>query len=154
MSEIVEETGTDVVLSAAGLSNELTNLSKGSLGMYSSVKATDFVSRVKVLNAMTNSVSLGENLNKEIDLVDIIIQSVTMTNEQTGEIQDQPRVTLIAKDGTAFHAISPVIYKDVKNLIVILGEPHKWPAPVKVIAESSKARVGKFFTLKVVLPTK
>lgn len=143
----IVESGTAPV---AGLGAELSNLASGRVAGYSSNKATDFGSRVGIVNAMTNAVPVADNLDKTINLKDVVIQSVTLVNERTGEYQEVPRITLIDANGTAYSATSDVIYKDLKNFFAILGEPNAWPAPLPVKVTKEKAKVGNLFRLSIV----
>lgn len=155
MSEqIIEPTAVatidnSAVTPIAGLAGELVNLSKGTIVGYSSNKATDFGSRVAIVNALTNATPVADNLDKVIQLRDVVIQSVNLVNERTGELQEVPRITLIDADGKSFHATSDVIYKDLKNFFAILGEPNAWPAPLPVKVTKEKAKQGNFFTLSI-----
>jgi hypothetical protein len=141
------------VAAVPGLGSELANLAKGSIAGYSSNKATDFASRVGIVNAMTNAVPVADNLGKTINLKDVVIQSVSLVNERTGELQEVPRITLIDADGTAYSATSDVIFKDLKNFFAILGEPNNWPAPLPVTVTKEKAKVGQLFRLSIVTPS-
>ena len=133
----------------AGLSNELANLGAGRLSVYSSITGTDFKSRVAVIKALTNATPIADNIGKTFLLQNVVIQNITMTNERTGELQEVPRITFIDSDGSAFHAISDVLYKDLKNVFAILGQPSQWPAPLLVKVEKIQGKAGKFFTLTV-----
>ena len=138
----------------AGLGSELANLTSGRVAGYSSIQGTDFTSRVAVVSAMNGAVPVADNLGKTINLKDVVIQSVTLVNERTGELQEVPRITFIDDDGTAYSATSDVLYKDLKNFFAILGTPNNWPAPLPVKVTKEKAKVGSFFTLSIVTPSK
>ena len=140
------------VAAVPGLGSELANLASGRVAGYSSNKATDFGSRVGIVNAMTNAVPVADNLGKVINLKDVVIQSVSLVNERTGELQEVPRITLIDADGTAYSATSDVIFKDLKNFFAILGEPNAWPAPLPVTVTKEKAKVGSLFRLSIATP--
>lgn len=150
MSEtaIVATADLDAV-SGAALSNEIANLSKGQVNVWSTITGTDFNSRVEVINAMGNAAPLAENLNKTINLKDVVVQQIEMADERSGELRPQPRITLIDADGTSYHVISGVVFKDLKNFFGILGMPATWPSPLPVAAETGKASTGKFITLKI-----
>lgn len=134
---------------APGLGNELANLSSGRLDVFSTITGTDFDSRVKVINALTAATPVAQNLNKVINLKDVVIQSVIMPDQTTGDLGEVPRVTLIAEDGTAFSAMSGPLYKDLKNVFAILGMPHTWPSAVPVKVTQGGEGVRKYFTLTV-----
>jgi hypothetical protein len=134
----------------AGLANELTNLNNGNVAVFSTVKGADHKSRLTTLKALGNATPVADHLGKTINLKDVIVQQISLVNERTGELQDVPRITLLDADGKAFHAISDVLYKDLKNVFAILGMPHTWPAPLPVAVLKEKGKGGNFFTLSYV----
>lgn len=136
-------------MNSTGLNAELSNLNNGQVAVFSTVKGTDHKSKVGILNALTNSEPLADNLNKPFKLANVVIQSVDMPDERTGEINAVPRITLIDEAGKSLHVMSSVVYKDLKNIFGILGMPHKWPEPLPVIAEKAKAKTGSFITLRL-----
>lgn len=149
MSEITNEIA---VIAPETLNGELASLNEGrNSGFYSSIKATDFKGKLETLNAMSNSQPLAENLNKAMEIVNIIIQSADMTNETTGEVTAQPRITFITKDGKAFHAISSPLYRDVKNWFGTVGAPSTWPAPLPVKFTREGTGTSKFFKASLAL---
>lgn len=155
VSELINETTGEIAIiqdNTPGLGAELANLNSGKSLIYSSVTATDFDSRVAVLEALGGSAPLDNNIGKEILLKDVIIQPTIMPNA-VGVLNEVPRITLIAADGSSFHVMSDVVYKDLKNIFGVLGSPSTWPAPVPVIASKESAKVGKFITLRVVRKT-
>jgi hypothetical protein len=149
MSETTKEIATVEPTTVEGLAAELVSLNKGSVPVFSTITGTDFASRVAVVNAMTNASPLADQIGKPFKLKDVVIQSITMPNERTGEIQAVPRITLITQEGHAFHAISDVVYTDLKNIFAIIGHPSTWPDALPVVAEKVKGKVGSFFTLRI-----
>lgn len=130
MSENTNEIA--VISDPSALSNEITGLTNGVQGFYSSFVGDDHETKLAVLQAMTDSVAIADNLNKKIMVVNIVIQQVDMLDEKTGEVKAQPRVILIDDKGTAFHGISGPLFRDVKNWFGVLGMPATWPAPLPV----------------------
>jgi len=140
----------DSASSAAVLSNEIANLSNGQVNVFSTITGNDFNSRATVLDAIGNATPLAENLNKTIQLKDVVVQQIEMVDERTGELKAQPRITLIDADGSSYHVISGVVFKDLKTFFGVMGMPAVWPSPLPVSAETGKAGTGKYITLKVV----
>ena len=140
----------------AGLGAELANLSRGTVAGYSSIQGNSFEDRVTLINAISAATPVADELGKAFLLKDVVIESVTLANERTGELQEVPRITFIDDKGRALAATSDVLFKDVKRTFAILGTPNNWPAPVPVVINKEKAKVGSFFTLTVLaaLPTK
>ena len=132
------------------LRGEVAALGHGISSVYSSIEATDFESRLKTASAVSDSKPLREHLGEVIELANVVIQVIPMENEDTKELEDVTRVILIDKDGNSFHAISSVIFKDVQNLIGILGKPSSWPEPVSVAAKEDGKGRRRFMTLTLV----
>lgn len=151
MSENTNEivVADSAVAPVAGLANELANLNSGRVAVFSTVKGADHASRLTTLAALSNAVPVADNLGKTINLANVVIQQISLVNERTGELQEVPRITLLDADGTSYHAISDVVYKDLKNVFAILGMPHTWPAPLPIKVTKEKAKTGSFFTLSI-----
>lgn len=149
MSDAVQS--AELVQTNAGLRAEVQGLGAGVSSVFSSIQGDDFASRKKVVSAVTDSQPLREHLGEVINLKDVVVQVVAMENEQTKQLEDQPRVILIDDAGNSYHAISGVILKDVQNLMGILGQPHTWPEPVPVaVKEQQSGNKRRFMTLTLV----
>jgi len=132
------------------LTRELATMASGQgPAVMSTIRGTDFASKLQTIDALTNATPLADNLNKTIQLVNVVIQHVEMPDEKTGELKPVPRVTLIDKDGTTFHAMSAVVYSDLKTFFGLLGMPHTWPTPLPVVATKGKAKTGQYITLSI-----
>jgi len=145
---------TDEVIASASVMDVtgiVQGMAKGELQMYSTVKGDDKASKLKVLDAITNSESLSDHLREPINLTDFVIQVIQMPDEKTGEINNVPRIILITDDGKAFHAISSGVLQSLRNFVGVLGEPGKSDAwPVSVVCDEVKGRNGyRFMTLKL-----
>lgn len=146
--EIANASTGEIVVSEDGLRQDIAALHNTGAGMYSSIQGTDFASKLRVVNAISDSKPISENLNKKIELTNIVVQPIEMQNEETKQMEWVPRIILLDKDDNAFHAISGGIFKSVQNILGILGEPSTWaaPVPVKVVQEGQGNR--KYFTIK------
>lgn len=122
-------------------------LASGKASVFSTISGDDAASRMAVFEATTASVPLAENLNKVIELANIVVQVIDLTDEETGEVQTVPRTVLIAKDGTAYHAISQGVFKSVENLLGILGMPETWAGPVRLKAVKGGTGTRQYMTL-------
>lgn len=135
---------TDVSAAIAGMNDS-------SAAFYTSIKGSDFASRKLIAAAQTKSAPLADNLNKEINLRNFIVQSVTLEDEKTGEVNEAPRVTLIDDDGNAFHATSVGLLSALRNIMSTLGEADTWPEPVPVRVVEQRGRSGyRFMTIELV----
>lgn len=144
-----ENTELATVSTPNNLNAEIAGLSRGELAVFSTITGTDFASKVAVMNALSNSEPISENLKATIELANVVVEPVDMANEGTGEIKAQPRVILIDKDGNAFHAISGPAFRDVKRLLAIMGHPSTWPAPLPIHVAQEGTGTRKYFTVKL-----
>lgn len=130
------------------IGDAIAKLASGQATVYSTFQGDDFDTKIALLEAVTNSEPIAENLNKRIDIVNLVIQPVEMADEQTGEMREVPRVILIDENGVAYHAISMGIYRAVETVLGIVGQPHTWPhpLPVKLVREGKAPRA--YFTIK------
>jgi len=140
---------TELAVSGTVLSNEIANMSKGQLGLFSTITGDSFDAKVSLLNALSNSEPISENLRSTIHLANVVVEAVDMVDEQTAELKAQPRIVLIDANGNAFHAISGPAYRDVKRLLAVMGHPQTWqnPLPIHVVQEGQGTR--KYFTVKL-----
>ncbi len=145
MSDVSTE--VDTFTGGNGAANAVQALADGKSTVFSTITGDDFAAKMKVLNATTASLPLAEILNKPIELVDIVVQVIEMADEASGEVRDVPRTILIAKDGTAYHAISNGVFRAVENILGILGKPHTWPAPVKIKVQREGTGNRQYFTI-------
>lgn len=144
--EVVESQSrgvTDVSAAIAGMNDS-------SAAFYTSIKGTDFAARKLIAAAQTKSQPLADHLNKEISLRNFIVQSVTLEDEK-GNVNEAPRVTLIDEDGTAFHATSVGLLSALRNIIATLGEADTWPEALPVRVVEQRGRNGyRFMTIELV----
>lgn len=149
---VVSESSELAVISGNSVRTEIANLTNGQTSVFSTISGEGFGPKAALLNALSNSVPVSENINKHVELVNIVVESIDLANESTGEIETQPRVILIDADGTAYHAISGPIFKDVQRLLTIMGHPSTWniPLPVKVIKGGQGTR--QYFSIKLDMP--
>lgn len=116
---------------------------------FSTVVANSFEEKVNVLNILGASEPLSENLNKIIQLVDVIVQAAEHVNEETGEFGEVPRITLIDDKGKSYRATSGPLHSSLLDIMFIMGKPSDWsmPLPVKAVKQGSGTR--KYFVLQV-----
>lgn len=102
--------------------------------LYCSRKAETPEEKAVIYNAINNpDVKLADHVNNVIVMRDIIVQSVNVMNEKTGEPVAAPRVTIIDTDGNSYSCVSVGVYNALLNICGIFGRP-SWPdgLPVKV----------------------
>jgi len=117
--------------------------------MFCSLPATTREEKAALFNAMSNpDERLGDHINEIILIKDVFAETIQLTNEETGEIQNVPRIVLIAADGTSYAATSTGIFSALKRVFQLFGTP-TWeePIPVKVLQVTRKER--KLLTLAI-----
>ena len=140
---------TEIATVSNNLGAEIANLSKGNLAVFSTMSGNSFEDKAKLMDALSNSIPVSENLKKTIPLVNVVVESVEMVDEQSGELKSQPRIILIDSEGDAYHAISGPAFRDVKRLLAVMGHPNTWPEPLPVHVVQEGTGTRKYFVVKL-----
>lgn len=131
-------------------SNALANITEAQ-GFYTSLSLNTRADKMKMLKAINNSVPLLEKVGGEIKIVDVVLQTVEIANESTGEIEGAVRITLIDEDGNAFHATSKGIAQILRQTFNLFGDPTTWDEPLVANVIEKRGRNGfRFLTLDFV----
>lgn len=145
-AETAQATETTVakVNDAAALA---TPLNRGEL-VYTSIVATDKATKKKLFNALNGDTQkLSDYIGKTVKIVDVVVETAAFVNEETGEIEDTYKVTLLDVSGVAYSAFSKGMYYSVKNIIGAFGTPDTWDEPME--CEVKQVTSGKFKSLKL-----
>ena len=132
MMEGVETVENAVIVSThrKELSVDLSDTAKTN---YSSIKGDSREEKAKLYKAKSSpDKRLADCINQKIYAKDLYMEVVSITNDQTGEIQDCPRVVLLDKDGVSYSSVSFGIYNSLKSLVAVYGQP-TWEEPIPVI---------------------
>lgn len=115
-----------------------------------SFNASTMEEKKAFFNLMNNPTArTRECVNMEIALKDIYIEFIEMTNKETGEVTEAPRVVLIDADGKSYASVSYGIYNALKNILQIFGPPTYDP-PLKVRPKQISRGENNIMTLEVV----
>lgn len=121
------------------------------MGFYTSLSLQTRGERLHMMNSINNSVPLLDKVGEELSIKDVVLQTVTVTNQQTGEMEGAVRTTLIDVDGNAYNATSKGIAQSLRQVFNIIGEPTTWGEPLKVVPREKKGANGfRFLTLDFV----
>ncbi len=105
--------------------------------------------KIKLYNAMTNpEKKVSEMVNKKIQLKDVYVEMVQMTNEDTGEVSPAPRIVLIDKGGMTYSCMSFGIFNSLKSLFGVFGTPDTWDDCVEVEIVSIEKGDRRILTMK------
>ena len=126
-------------------------LSQNASTVYCSVKGGDRATKAKVYNAMNNPEhKVGDMINKTINVKDVLVEIIELANEETGEIEEAPRVVLIDDKGQAYQAVSQGIFSAVKNAIQVFGAP-TWEEPLPCLIKQVPVKSGSMLTFDIAL---
>jgi hypothetical protein len=153
--ESVDESAQDIAAEQGGQSSALAlidSMNKPGLGIYSSITGTNFADKIKVVEALSNSVAIDpDHIGTVINLKDFIAQAIKINDTVNGGMIDAARVILIDEDGTSYHATSVGLASALRTLVQVVGEPATWEAPIPVTVAVQKTRANfRVFTLNYV----
>ena len=129
-------------------SNQVTKITEEDSGFYTSLQLTTRADKMAMLKAVNNSLPLLDKVGEEIAVVDVVLQAVTFTNDETGLVEDTVRTTLIDADGNAYHAASKGIAISLQQAFKVLGSPDTWDEPLVVKVEQGNRGKFRYLTLK------
>lgn len=129
----------------ATISNDAPDFSRG---MYCSIHAETQADRLDIYEAVSNSMSLDDMVGKTIEVENVIIQPVEMTDNATGEQTMRNRIVLITPNGDAYGCTSTGVETSMRNLFAIVGCPPWTPAIAFDVVKKQGRNGYKFTTLQ------
>lgn len=133
-----------VAIPANSAQSQLAAVTEGA-GFYSSLSLTTQKDKLHFLNVVSNSTPLQEKVGESINIKDVIISTAQFTDDDTAEITEGLRTTIIDSDGNAYHASSKGIALALRTAFNVLGEPQTWEEPLE--AKVKQVTKGKFRVL-------
>ncbi len=118
--------------------------------VYCSVSDSTPASKAIVYNAINNpTVKISDHVGKDIYIKDIYAEEITVRDNETGELRNLTKTVLIDPDGNSFFSVAAGVFRAVKNLISIFGNPtYETPVHVKVV--NVRLKKGSTFGLEVI----
>ena len=139
--------------------NELTTTNNNSLiadfsdtqvNTWTSLKAETYEDKAKLYNTMSNPTGkISDLINTEINIVDLFVEMVDITDDTTGEIITTPRTVIITDMGDSYQAVSRGIYSSLKKIISVFGPP-TWSPALTVKVVQVELPQGRTFNFRVV----
>lgn len=106
--------------------------------------------RKTVYNAMNNPThKLSAFINKKIKVQNVLIETLDLLDDDTGEISRVPRTVLIAPDGTSYVANSMGVLTSIKNAFTAFG-PAPWDPAIDFEVKQVQVKRGSMLTLEMV----
>lgn len=128
---------------------DIKELSQPESNAFCSIKEDSLEAKKLVYNASNNPThKIDDYINKEIALKDVFVEIIELANENTGELEQAPRIVLIDDKGESYQCVSNGIFGSLKKLMAIFGEP-TWEDPIHVVVKQVKVKRGTMLTLEV-----
>ncbi len=128
-----------------------TELSENATSVYCSVQGGDRKTKALVYNASNNPEhKVADFINKTIMVKDVLVEIIQVENEETGELEEAPRVVLIDDKGKAYQAVSAGMFSAIKKAIQIFGQP-TWDEPLPMLIKQVSVKRGSMLTCEVKL---
>ena len=124
-------------------------LSAASNTTYCSIQGGDRKTLAKVYNAANNQTHrVGDFINKTINVKDVLVEIIDIADEETGEVEQAPRVVLIDDKGEAYQSVSQGMFSAIKKAIQIFGVP-TWDDPLPMTIKQVNVGKGSMLTVEV-----
>ena len=116
---------------------------------YSSLKAGTLKEKAALFNAMSNpNHKVGDYINRSIRVKDVYVEVIELTDEDTGETTQAPRVVLIDTEGDSYQAVSKGIFSALSRAIKVFGEP-TWDDGLPIIVRQLSLGKNQMLTFDV-----
>ena len=151
MTENTEIIAADevVINDLASRTYDIKELTQPESNAFCSIKEDSLEAKKLVYNASNNPThKIDDYINKEIALKDVFVEIIELANENTGELEQAPRIVLIDDKGESYQCVSTGIFGSLKKLMAIFGEP-TWEEPIHVVVKQVKVKRGTMLTLEV-----
>lgn len=130
--------------------NNITAQPAGAMVCSIVAKPGDRETAAKIYNAMNNPAHrVADYINKEIDVVDYLVEMTEIANEETGEVSTVPRCVLIDAKGESYQAVSVGVANALAKLVMVCG-PATWEPALKVRVKQQTTKRGSMLTLEMV----
>lgn len=138
-----------VINDLASRTYDIKELSQPESNAFCSIKEDSLEAKKLVYNASNNPThKIDDYINKEIALKDVFVEIIELANENTGDLEQAPRIVLIDDKGESYQCVSNGIFGSLKKLMAIFGEP-TWEEPIHVVVKQVKVKRGTMLTLEV-----
>lgn len=137
-----------VINDLASRTYDIKELSQPESNAFCSIKEDSLEAKKLVYNASNNPMhKIDDYINKEIALKDVFVEIIELANENTGELEQAPRIVLIDDKGESYQCVSTGIFGSLKKLMAVFGEP-TWEEPIHVVVKQVKVKRGTMLTLE------
>ena len=118
---------------------------------YCSMVAESRQEKAVLYNAVQNPDSkISDHINQKIQFVNVKMEQVEMTDEETGETRKAIRTILITPDGKGILCTSNGIARSLYDMFTIFGTPDTWEGEVmECIVRQVETGKGRTFKLEV-----
>jgi hypothetical protein len=122
--------------------------------MFSSVTPETKEQKIAMMNLLSgdaaNTQPLGENIGKEFEIADVIINPYDKVNEETGEMEYGVLSYLITPEGIVYVTSSKSVYFSLKRIFQVFGEPHYTAGEIIVKAVKKQGQQFKYTDIQIV----
>lgn len=122
-------------------------------GIFSSVQAETQEEKLEIYASISDCDDLKKQVNKVINVENVIIQQVELPNDDTGELEKANRIVLIDNKGKAYGCTSTGVETSIKNLFAVVGAA-PWSPAIPLMPVMKQGRNGWEFMSLVYSPSK
>lgn len=144
----VQETQNNQVMVIDDMESNL--MSQMELGSYYSIQPSTKEEGIQLYNYLNNpDERLADHINMIIEVKDVLVEIVELTQETTGELVKCPRIVLIDKNGKSYQCVSIGVFSCLKKMMKFFGYP-TWVEPIKMKVKQVSKAEKKMLTLELV----
>lgn len=139
---IVEEFNNEIVPAQP----QTMTVSNSNEGYFCSAPTETLEDALELARALSNADQLDDVMGQTLHLHDYVLQSVTVTDQATGELRDCTRIVLMCDEGN-FGTISTGVETSMRNLVTALKKfPAPWNPSIEIKPVKVQGKNGYKFT--------
>lgn len=94
---------------------------------------------------------LGDYVDDTVTVSNIILQGITLIDEETEELVKTARLILVGPEGQIYKSTSRGMVRAAIQLMQVFGTPNEWGQPLIIQIERVQLRKGYTYNFKVVI---
>lgn len=95
---------------------------------------------------------ISDCIGQVINVRHIYLETVNV-HQDDGQIVPAPRVVIIDDKGIGYQSVSLGVFRALKKLVAIFGEPQSWDGPLPLVVKQLTTGKNRTFTFDIAKPT-
>lgn len=111
--------------------NELMTIEESKF--FTTLQACTTAEKKEMYNVISSpDYRISDYVGKKITIKDVVAEMIELTDEETGEVVEVPRIIIVDDKKKTYACVSNGIFKALKRVFDMFGMPSEWDEPITV----------------------